>query len=384
MKSCSLILAIMLVFISFLPHSRAEYITQQFDPSLYKETTISKPINKIIIAKVERQQILNISDQKYAQEFAYFFYKFGFKRPPVSFLLFDDGNVATLNSDWQFNQPNTSLNQGVLFLLMVYDGAYDSTKFQPAIDQFKSTTLKTSISTLGLTSSNAIELRQFVVENVGENPVITFKDVEDSQVIRSQFSDIDFATKTLPDLQVSNIVVPAKADPSSLIKAQIAITNNSNFDYLFGTKDFIQFRFDKDSVFFVNNKWLNQRIPIQFKDGALRSKETKTFEVDLSVPVVPGSVKEKMNIEFGAKLLSSPDIALTINDNGQKILKIKPTELNFLYIRQDPLQTSKEVGRASVGTIYAYTDSQSSFYKILFNNGLSSGWVSSKYVEIIK
>jgi hypothetical protein len=384
MKICSsLLVALCLLTLPLGRPVKAVNTPSGLDPSLYGETTYAKQIDRIVFSKVQRQQILNISDQKYAQEFAYFFYKFGFKRPPVSYLLFENGNSNALNTEWQLNQPQTNLDSGVIFVLLVFDKEFNADLFRNSVTEFKTSTLKKAITTTQIDSINDLEMRPFVIENGNDMPIVSFKNAEDSTSIRNLLSDLDFTTKVLPEISVTNVVVPEKENPNALSKMQVTLTNKSNFDYFLTGKNFIQFRFEKDSALFANNKWLSQRIPLQYKDAPIKALETKTFDVDISMPVQPGPIKEKMLVELAGKTIDSKDITITVNDTGQKLLRIKPTELNYLNIRQDPSQSSKEVGRAGVGTVYEYTENQNNFHKIIFNNG-QTGWVSSRYVEIIR
>lgn len=384
MKVFSLILlVIMLINLPTFKTVQAEYINPQLDSSLYQPTTETKSIDRIVFSAVQRQQILNISDQKYAQEFAYFFHKLGFKRSPASYILFDNGNVVTMNREWLLNQPPTNLDSGVIFVLLVYTDTFTLDAFDTALTEFKNTTLREAVSITNINSIQDIELRPFIIESGEDMPIVSFKQTENATDLHAKLSDIDFVTKSLPELAITNISFPEKADPSTINRASITITNNSPFDYVFGEKNYIQFRFDKDSAFFVNNTWLNQRIPILYNDGPIYAKEAKTFDIELNIPVMPGRINETIQIEASGKILGSREINIIVNDVGQKILKVRPTELNYLNIRQEPNQASREVGRASVGSVYLYTETQNNFYRIIFN-GNQTGWVSARYVEVLR
>jgi Bacterial SH3 domain len=382
MKFCSVVLALILLAVSFSPPTKAEFLTPGLDAAMRLETNYGKGIEKVVFAKVQRHQILTVTDTKYSQEFAYFFQKLGFKRPPAAYLLYQDGNIAIINPEWQLNQPQTNLEQGVLFVLMVYDGVYDFEKFQNTLTEFKKNVLSKAVSLTSVDNIDDIEMRSFVLENSEDDAKVIFKEQEDPAQLRASLSDIDYANKTAPDLTVAEFILPTSSNPNTTISAQITLTNNSDFDYVFSSKNSLQLKFEKDSAFFVNNSWLNQRVALLIADGAIKARASKTYSFELASAILPGEVTEKIGVEFAGKSLASRDISIKTNDIGQKILRIKPTELNYLFVRQDPTPTSKEIGRASVGSVYVYTESKDNFYKITFNG--QQGWVSSRYVDILK
>lgn len=70
------------------------------------------------------------------------------------------------------------------------------------------------------------------------------------------------------------------------------------------------------------------------------------------------------------------------NQTSPKI-KILPTGLGYLRIREQPTASSKEIGRAKEGQEYDVIEEKSSWYKIKFEND-SVGWVSGSYAKKVQ
>ncbi len=373
--------AVVLLVATSFQRANAVLITQEFDPTIYQESSIVKPVTKIIFSKVERQQVLEVDDKKYTQEFAYFFSKFGFKRPPVAYLLFDNGTVASLNNDWSTNQFKNNLDTGAIFSLLVYKGAFDINAFKPALGEFKNSVLKKSLNATGLKNVDDIQLRSFIIEGADGGSSISFKDPENADDIKQEFKDIDFSARQVANLSFEDLQVPANADPSSVQTVKASIKNNSDFDFVLNTANQLKFTFEKDSVYFINNKWLTPKTPAVLSEGVIKAGTTSSFQFDIRIPVSAGKISETVTVSLNDKKIDAKPLATTVADKGQKVLRIKPTELNYLNVRKEASASSAEIGRASVGSLYVYSDFQNNFYKIEYNG--QPGWVSGKYVELI-
>jgi hypothetical protein len=379
----SIIAAIVtIILFSSFQNARAQIITQEFDPILNQETGISKPITKIVFSKVKRQQIFKTTEQKYAQEFAYFFHKVGFKRSPVSHLLFENGEVASLNPDWQIHQSNNNLNTGVLFVLLVYDNEFQLNKFDQSIRTLTEE-VKQAVPIMNISSIEGVELRDFVIERdekgIGE---VSFKDPQSTNDIRSYFANINF--KERPTLQVAleSINVTELVEFNTTIKAKVKIKNSSKFDLIFSESNQMQLSFEKDSPLYVNTSWVSPQIPLLLKEGFIKADSSNEFEIDLQTPILPGKLNENLSLKSKDKTIDTKPISLVVKDSGQKVLKIKSTELGYLTIRKDARIDSAEVGRAPVGNTYLYSSLENGFYKIQFNG--KEGWVFAKYIEVLK
>lgn len=381
MKLLSILCTLLLVISISTGNTYAQAINVDSDSALISQTGIFKEIKKVIVAKVQKQQVISTTNKKYSQEFLYFFHKLGFKRSPVSYLLFEDGSNYALNAEWQSQQFDNNLNTGVLFVLLVYSKEFNPATFEKAIQNFKDTVLKTKISETGIRTLEDIEVRQFIIETQNNAPIVTFQNQEDSAFIRNKVSDLNFTDKKLASLQLENIAFPQNVTVNDRVKAQITLKNTSNIDALFNENFFVQAQFDANSKFFVNNTWLNQRTPLRLDTGFIKANESKVLEIDLAIPLLPGVLKEKITLKLGDTLLGSKEISVNIQNNGVKILRVKPTSSGYVNIRKEARANSADMGRATSGSTYAYTEIQNNFYKIEYLG--QQGWIASNSVEII-
>jgi hypothetical protein len=383
MKVCSAILAIIVALCSVISPSKAEVVTVNTRPLFTQQNENIKEVRKVIFSKVARKQVLANSDTKYAQEFAYFFYKLGFKSSPAAYLLFDDGTSVILNPDWQINQSENNFDYGVLFVILVYDKEFQLGKFQESLSSFKSTLTSTGvINSSGLTSSSDFAVHPFVVESGEDAPRIAFQAQDTTTNISSFFSDINFSNKQNPRLTVDSIVTPEIANQNEVVKGSITIKNNSNFTAFLNPSNYIQIRFDTNSGFFVNNKWLTQRIALRTEDGFIKANETKTFDFELKAPILPGLKKEKLTVLYNNTVMNTKEIAMTVNKSDKKMLKIKDNSFGYIVVRKEPNATSTDLGRATSGGIFFYTETRDNHYLIDFNG--QSGWVPRQNVDLVQ
>ena len=84
MKFCLSLIGFFLISIALISPTQAVFINSKLDSSLIQETGIAKLVEKVIFSPTKIQNILNKSNEKYAQEIAYYFSKQGFKRSPAS------------------------------------------------------------------------------------------------------------------------------------------------------------------------------------------------------------------------------------------------------------------------------------------------------------
>lgn len=364
--------------------AKAAFSQVKLDSELVKETSITKPLEKIIFSPVKINSVLKSTPEKYAQEISYFFHKAGFAVSPASYILFEDGNVLELNPDWKISQFESSTNNGVLFSLLAYSSTFSLDKFKDSINEFNNSVLKANLDKITLDSADNISLQKFLVEKDEASTKVLFSNYDTAQdrSLRDFFDDLDFKRKVLPELKISSISDINEADSNSIATLKIEIKNNSGFDFIFSEKDQLKFSFEKDSQFFVNNTWLNQRTALMADSGFVRANSTTTFEVQLQSPILAGEYEETIQISLNDNRQDQREFKLTVRDSGQKALKILESGLGYLNIREEPSINSSEIGKAPTGNVYLYSELQDGYYRISFDG--KEGWISSRYVEILE
>jgi hypothetical protein len=102
----------------------------------------------------------------------------------------------------------------------------------------------------------------------------------------------------------------------------------------------------------------------------------------LKTPLLPGKYSENFTFNISGKEIEKFKIDFSVNDNGQKVLKIRPTEFGYVVVRSESSTSAKEIGRAPQSSEYLFTEIKNNFYKIDFNG--KEAWVSARYSEILK
>lgn len=64
-------------------------------------------------------------------------------------------------------------------------------------------------------------------------------------------------------------------------------------------------------------------------------------------------------------------------------LKILPTELGYLNVREDPSLDEQIIAKVYPGEEYEYTDEEEGWYEIIFSEDGEAGWVYGRYVKIV-
>lgn len=78
--------------------------------------------------------------------------------------------------------------------------------------------------------------------------------------------------------------------------------------------------------------------------------------------------------------IQEPFLDMQIIEIEATILKILPTGLGYLNVRNGPLLSSKIVSKVTPGDIFEYQDKQNNWYKIILSDK-QTGWVLGKYIE---
>lgn len=364
----------------FTNNARANYYLIDFPSNLIKQNNEVRAVSKIYFASVKINNILDFKESSYAKEVAYFFSKNGLEAPPA-YILFETGNIYQLNRDWVSHQYSNNENTGVLFVIMAYEDSFEPIKFQSGLSRFRGE-IETKLNTLSLESVNSIEIKDFKIEKSEDRSILVFGESEDSRWIQANFEDIDFNNKVEPVVQIKSINIKPKAEPNEILIADIEIYNNTGADLFFSPQYSLMLAFEDNSDFFVNEKWNTQRIARVVDTGLIKNNNSLTIPVEIKAPIFPEMIESELQIEFLDKVLDKKKFSFEVLDVGQKILRIKETELGYLNVRQEPNTVSPEIGRAGAGILFTFTDLENNYYKIDYFG--KDAWVSANYVDIIK
>jgi hypothetical protein len=380
MKVYALFFVIVALTLATINPIRATNTELKPEASIYTITQSANIFNKIIFTPIKKSQAFKSTNEKYIYELEYFFSKKGFKASPISYVLFENTENFTIDKDWQLNKPANNLNQDILIIGLVYEEEFNIKNYDKSIKDLKEI-LVPYINVSTIKSVDSIELRNFTIES-GGIPSMKFAEPKDASYIKTFFSDVNFTNKVTPDIKLEKIDMGTGFDPDSEGIITITLKNNSNVGYILSPEQTLQLSFVNDSKFFVNNKWLNQRIVLIKDSGSIKANDQLVFDINVKSTLLPGVTSDDLIFTLKNKVIATSRLDINVKDIGQKVLKIKPSSLGYINVRADASTDSTEIGRATVANLYIYSELKNNYYKINFNG--KDGWVSSKYVDILK
>ena len=93
-------------------------------------------------------------------------------------------------------------------------------------------------------------------------------------------------------------------------------------------------------------------------------------------------VSESAKQAINEIIIGSPDVANTDTNSANTFkVKIQPTGLGFLRVRESNTTTAKEIGRVNENQEYTATEEKAGWYKIKFDNDTKEGWVTGTYAK---
>jgi len=337
-------------------------------------------IENIVFVPIKKNNLLNITNEKYSQELAYYFYKSGFKATPASAVLFQDSSeYYILNPLVERSIFSNSLNLNTAIIFLVYNNEFNLDRFTPGLTTFSSNELKKLVMNSSVNSISNLDLRR--IKTI-ENQKIIFTDLLDQTPEIRKKLNIDFNSKSKFEMSLDGLVIPFDASPNELITVGFVIRNTSASDIAFNKSFNISFRFDKDSRFFVSGLWSNTRVALLVNEGFVENGQTRVFSTTFRAPILPGEYKDVISFYNNETKYGQKEVIIRVKDIGQKVLRIKNVMLG-LSVRKDPTTSSQEINKVGNGAEFIFTEEKNGFYKIHLLDG-KTGWVSGNYVDIIK
>lgn len=362
--------------------------------SIYKEMNIpteffvadgvdNQSITKLIMSPVKLNygSSVNFSNEDYTKEIIYFFNKFGMQNPPPAYIIYPEaGEIYQTNSDWLLKQFNNNLNTGVLLTLLVYTDTFNIDNFINNIVQLKNTVLEDYIRYTNITE---VELRDLSIEVQEQDSLVDFAPKLNNLELNNAFADTDFLTKEIPNLTLTPSELNLSGDQEKIINAEVTIQNNSPIGYYIGSANSFTLRSVEDtSQFFINDSWATPKT-LQIVDNAfIEASGSYLVDLELQAPLEPGNYTEIFEFINNEEVVTEIEINLESEDTGLDILRINPTGLGFLNVREEPNAGSPRLGDVLVGEVFKYTDEENGFYRIEYSEE-TYGWVSGQYITVI-
>lgn len=336
---------------------------------------------KLILIPVKKYSFFNISNEKYVQELIYYFMKYAFLSPPIHYVVFEDGSYYVLNDNFAGSSVISNLDTTIICVLLVYAESFQLSNFKLGLESLIWNGLHTQIMNSDIQSTSDIEVRELRVDDV-KNTLIFSEPYYNSYQIANIFDNVDYKTKILYSPTVRMTPIPQKLPPDSLVEVNFAIQNNTALQFLFGETSQLKGVFEKDSIFYTSQDWLNTRTIFIIKNGSIKPNHVKNVVVKFRTPLLPGEYSETLNIYMNNEKIDAFPVLLNVDDVGQKVLMIKRINQWSLAVRAAPKYDSQEIARVAPGAMFLYTDQQNDFYKIRVSG--KDGWIPSGFVEIVK
>lgn len=379
MKICkNLMLIFIFVFFQFnIKPSYSQYLNLS---EWQQEGDKQGRIEHIVFVPVKKNNVLNISDEKYSQEIAYYFYKKGFKATPASAILFQDSlNYYILNSRIERSLFSNNLNLNTTIVFLVYVDEINLDRFLLGLNSVHSNQLKNLIMNSSVNSASNLDVRMI---KSTENDEIVFTDILNQTFEIREGLNIDYSSKHTPNLSLDRIEVPYEVSPNEVFDVNFVVKNLTTNDIAFSKSYNMSFRFDKDSRFFVSDTWLSTRVALLVEEGLIEDEKSRLFSTKFKAPILPGEYKDTINVYNNNIKLTQKEFIIRVKDIGQKVLRIKNV-IFALSVRKEPSANSEEINKVGSGIEFIYLEEKNGFYKIILPDG-NTGWVSSRYVDIIK
>lgn len=352
------------------------------DSSLRNLSQLKGRVEKVFIIPAKKIQFASISRKDYVQEIFYFFPRNGIKGDSINYVVFADGEVFRANKDFQRNLSPSSLKNKEVGIIAIYENNLSELEGSSFKDSVKKLITEEIIPFADLKDKKDISTAKVGFKTDTSSIILDWKEGQEGSQKIIEGMEFDTNAKKVPNLSTVNITSAANLQPNTVTELQIPISNDSDFIAHFGETMHMQIRSENDSPFFVTDIWANTRTALSDKENVIDAKSSRTYMVKFKTPLLPGEAKGKFSLVLNEKVLTEFEIKLNIGDYGQKVLKVRPNGLGYLTVRKDATTSSEDIGRATPGAIYQFTEEKNNFYKIDFNG--KEGWVSARFVEVVK
>jgi hypothetical protein len=186
------------------------------------------------------------------------------------------------------------------------------------------------------------------------------------------------------EISVSAELPDEPVEPNSDTSIQLSVTNNGEYSIFHGSDNefFLSKADNSNSIFYKNGVWASRTSYQLMEDGdILRPGETKTYNVELDIPLFFGPQSEEfelINSNGGVYPQTKVNIELEIATIDEQIVEVLDTETGSLNVRQAPggeVFTSVLPGQRFI----ELDRTQNGWVQIQLDEG--EGWVSNRYVR---
>ncbi|GIW57132.1 MAG: hypothetical protein KatS3mg083_077 [Candidatus Dojkabacteria bacterium] len=376
---------LMLLVLIFIVHTQTASLTYaqgvKFPNNLFDFTQEGERPKKLVLIPVQKYSRFKVSNDKYVQEILHYFSRYSFQTPPIHYVVFSDGSYYVVNDNFAASKVNSNINVPPICIVLVYKDSFQLSDFALGLNNLIKDSLNMQIMNSDIQSVDDIEIRNLRVDETN-NALVFLEPSKDIQQLSSVFNNINYKDKIIYNPTVSVIPITQKLPPAIHVEVNFVVQNNDSIPFLFGETMQLKGMFEKDSVFYTSQDWLNTRTVFINKNLNIKPNTTKNITVNFKTPLLPGEYTEVLNIYINNAKIASVPVSLMVDDVGQKVLRIRQVSQWSLSVRESSTYTSREIARVAPGAIFLYTEEKNGFYKIQVSG--KEGWIARQFVEILK
>lgn len=343
----------------------------------YTDQIKPKSVEEICFINLKTNTSLEKSETKIVQEILYFFKKLKFEYSPVLSMIFDTGNYYITSPDPQIYPVNINDDVGKLFIFLI---SYNKNQnFNLGINNFYKNFLNNYLKNTAIDSPQDLYLCNFKIAEINGQLGFTVEKQGRYELTESwDFSKED--RKNYLAFHEDNVVF--ELNQGEISEIEIEIKNNSDkYFLLLPNSENLLLLFEKDSILFINNVWLNTRTPKKISELFINSQNTQKVYFSVQAPLLPGEYEENINLLYNNIVVDELRFRYIVKDLGRKILQVK-SGLIKASMYEEPTTASKVIREIPANTYLEFFEKVGNFYKIKYDD--IEGYVSSNAVIVIK
>lgn len=358
------------------------------DKKLGSEESLTRTIDQIHLVQIGLNPNYEYQDENALIRSVYYHYvfKLGYREPIANIIITPAGKAYQLTSGSLDSQIPHEKSEGIVVVGVLTSPTSSVDTKEESIDA----TLAYLCSLFGIGTDNIFA--SDITTELKETPVVALAPTEDltlKQYLETHKESIASQIQPIPvSIAVAEKNTTVTGNSGQEVTADISIQNTGNISLYGGTNSQVILGTtnpdDRESTFY-SESWPSLSRGGQIKENRIGPNETGSIEITCTSPLVPGEHQEEFKlITPNGEIVSDEIITITITvpDTGQKVLEITETGTGELNVRDNPSGSSNVLDRVPVGKQFLFDDVENNYYHI--QNGESSGWISGRYVEVLK
>lgn len=375
------IFIISIVFFRSVELTRAMFV--EYDFSWFTDLQEVGKFKKIFLVTAKRNKVLNHSDLDYIKEILYFFHKESFAAPPFHFIILENGRYYVTFKD-VYKKANFVINNtsdmDSINILLIYEDNFVPGNFVIGLHNLFKDYLQSIIRTSNINSLSDILMYRCIGLKIRELNCYPDSSLGTLSSVFQNYVKVEKIPDQLDITFFSNM--PISLNPGIEASITLNVKNKGAYGIFWSREYTFEGRFEKDSVFFVNEVWPSRRTWFILNSGGVRAGGDKVIQLSIKTPVMPGKYREGVNFFSGPYKVGFKYVEIEVLDIGHKVLRVRSNSWGFTNVYEIPDSKSNVVARVPSGDYYIFYDVRNGFYQI--NAQGRTGWVSENAIQVVK